>query len=604
MTRLTKTKPSKPLLIYDGDCGFCQYSINYWQQLTHDAVTYLPYQAVASEYPEISADEFKAAIQYISPQGEVASAAKAGFLTLDHSANSKLWLVLYNYLPGFAFFAECAYRLVSTHRNFFYRLCMLFWGKQPRPPQYDLLAWLFLRLFGVIALIVFISFLREAQALIGSDGILPISHYLNAIYQNIGARGYWLLPNIFWLNASDTAIQVVCWAGIVAAGSLILNIFPRLSLLCIYVLYLSLIYAGQVFMTFQWDMLLVEVSIIAFFLVRFRVLGIWLLRWLTFRFVLLAGIVKIASGDTAWWDLTALNYHFLTQPLPTPLAWYVYYFPEWILKILTGMSLFIELVVPFFIFAPRRLRIFAAFSILGMQAGIMLTGNYNFFNITTVLICLSLFDDAALATIIPTRLVKYLTQKPLASKPSYFMKLLAIFYTVIAITISIAQFNMRFVGAAPIFTSWLNSTVDQYQLVNTYGPFAVMTKKRYEIIVEGSNDGVTWKEYQFKYKPGNVKRAPRWNIPMQPRLDWQMWFAALGSVQNNPWFIMFMQRLLENSPSVTALLADNPFPDYPPVFVRALFYDYRYTTEAEYLQTHAWWERELVGMYLPSVSLK
>mgnify|MGYP003645575201 CR=1 FL=1 len=473
----------------------------------------------------------------------------------------------------------------------------------PSKPTYNLIAWLFLRAFGVIFLIAFYSFSREALGLIGSHGIQPVAELLVAANAQLGATAYWVVPTVFWVNASDITIQCVGWAGMVFSVLLILNVLPRLSLTALYVLYLSLVYGGQVFMTFQWDMLLLETALIAFFFIRYRTLGIWLLRWLVFRFIFVSGMVKIMSGDPSWWDLTALNYHFLTQPLPTPLAWYANYLPEMLLKFGTASTLFIELVIPFLIFMTRRLRMVAAFAILLLQLTIMSTGNYNFFNLTAIVLCLSLFDDAALQCLIPARLLAHMQQRVLPKPPFMLMNILAAVFTVVTIFLSLVQFNQRFIGVFPAASAAAVRVISPLMVVSTYGPFAVMTKKRHEIIIEGSNDGVTWREYHFKYKPGNIYRGPLWNTPLQPRVDWQMWFAALGPVNASPWFQRFLQRLLQNEPAVTDLLLENPFPDLPPVFVRALFFDYRYTTNAEYKETGASWDRTLVGVYFPAASL-
>jgi predicted DCC family thiol-disulfide oxidoreductase YuxK len=604
---MIKTKETlttnKPLVVYDGDCGFCLYWVKYWQKLTGSSVDYRPYQEVAVSYPEISIDQFQHAVQYITPDRKIASGAKASLLTISHGKGSRIWLALYAKLPGFAWMSEQAYQVISTNRSFFYALSVFFWGRKPEPPAYDMIAWLFLRLLGLTFLVAFYSFGTQALGLIGSHGIIPAAEFFNAVYAQIGSQGYRLLPNVFWFNASDFAIQTVCWTGMLASIFLTVNILPRLSLLFLYVLYLSLIYAGQVFMTFQWDILLIETSILAMIFIRYRVLGVWLLRWLTFRFVFAAGVVKITSGDASWWDFTALDYHFLTQPLPTPLAWYAYYLPPMILKTATGASLIIELFIPFLIFFPRRLRFFAAFCILAMQTGIMLTGNYNYFNITTMILCLALFDDAAVKGFFPIRLAAWIRQKSIIKQPYRVTTLLVVMFTMASITLSAVQFKLRFTGTAPKIMLNVNNIISPFMLVNTYGPFAVMTKKRYEIIVEGTNDGVNWKEYKFKFKPGSIFRGPLWNIPFQPRLDWQMWFASLAAPEKSPWFGRLLQKLLENAEDVTLLLESNPFPDYPPVFVRALFFDYTYATEAEYKLTKAWWNRLLVGEYFPPVSL-
>jgi predicted DCC family thiol-disulfide oxidoreductase YuxK len=596
---------SQPLVVYDGDCGFCVYSVKYWQKLTGTSVGYQPYQAVATDYPHISVEEFKRAVQYITPDGKVVSGAEASFMALSHSRSQadRVWMTLYRWLPGFAYCSNKAYQVISTHREFAYRWSIRLWGRDPAPPTYDLLTWVFLRLFGLTFLAAFYSFTTQALGLVGSHGIVPVTDFLNAVYAQAGAWSYWYVPVLFWFNSSDVMINAVGYAGIALSVLLILNIWPRFCLLGLYVLYLSLIYAGQVFMTFQWDMLLLETAIIAFFLVRFRVLGIWLLRWLVFRYILASGLVKIMSGDPSWWNFTALDYHFLTQPLPTPLAWYAYYLPPIILMLLTGASLLIELVLPFLIFCPRRLRFITAFGVLAMQAGIMLTGNYNFFNITSVILCLSLFDDAALSVLIPSRLRQYLSQPRMPKPPYKFTVILAGVFTVVSVVISLAQFNLKFIGASPRASVAIGYLLAPLQMVNTYGPFAVMTKKRYEIIIEASVDGEEWREYNFKYKPGDIYRRPVWNIPFQPRLDWQLWFAALAPLEGSPWFVGFMKRLLENEPTVLALMDGNPFPDAPPQYVRAWFYDYTYTTAAQYQQTGAWWNRKLADVYLPIVSL-
>lgn len=588
---------AKPLLIYDGDCDYCQYSVDYWQRLTHDKVDYQPYQKVGTDYPEITPEQYQKAIQYITPDRQISSGAKAAFLTLSNAVGHQYWLILYKYLPGFALISEFFYSLVSSHRKLFYKISIFFWGRHPLPPTYDLITWLFLRGLGILFLIAFYSFGTQALGLIGHEGIIPVKNFLAAVKSQFGNYAYWYVPNLFWINDSDLMIQCVSFVGGFFSLCLIVNIAPRLCLLIMYVCYLTLIYGGQVFMTFQWDMLLIEISIIALFLVRFRILGIWLLRWLTFRFFFVSGIVKIASGDPSWWDLTALNYHFLTQPLPTPLAWYAYYLPETILRFLTGFTLFIELIIPFFIFMPRRMRWFAAILFLGLQISILLTGNYNFFNLTAMLLVLSLLDDNHLSAL------RFGGQAPCKNQAWKVTKYLAGVYVGCAIIISSAQFNSRYLGYVPYFSGWLQSIIAPLQLVNSYGPFAVMTKKRYEIIVEGTDDGVNWKEYEFIYKPGELNQRPLINIPFQPRLDWQMWFAALTAPQNSPWFFGFMEQLLHNSPAVTSLLKTNPFKESPPVFVRALFYDYRYTTEAEYKKTHHWWDRTLVGIFVPPVAL-
>src|SRR5208337_4325679 len=388
------------LLIYDGDCGFCVYWVRYWQRLTGDRVTYAPYQQVAAQYPQIPLAAFQRAVQYIAPDGKIASGAEACFLTLSHASGKGLWLTLYRHLPGFAAIAECMYALIASQRSAFYRPSLWLWGRDHEPPRFDLIAWLFLRAIGLIYLAAFVSFGVQASGLIGSHGILPLSEFVDAVRSHLGLERYWQLPMVFWLSQSDFAIQATCWAGAALSLLLIFNVLPRLSLLFLYALYLSLFYAGQIFMGFQWDVLLLEAGFLALILSIATTPGIWLLRWLMFRFMFLSGAVKLLSGDPTWANLSALSYYFQTEPLPTPLAWYAHHLPLEVLKACTVATFVIELGLPFLIPFPRRLRFIAAFGTLLLQLVIFITGNYAFFNLVTMALCLVLFDDAALRKVL------------------------------------------------------------------------------------------------------------------------------------------------------------------------------------------------------------
>ena len=405
---------------------------------------------------------------------------------------------------------------------------------------------------------------------------------------------------VFWLNDSDAAIQAVCWAGAGLSLLLAVNVLPRLCLFLLFPLYLSLFYAGQIFMSYQWDLFLLEMGFAALLLSFATTPGIFLLRWLMFRFMFMSGVVKLLSGDLRWWNLTALDYHFLTQPLPTPLAWYAAQLPGGLLAFATGAMFFVELVLPFFIFAPRRLRFIAAFGFLLLEFCILITGNYNWFNLQTMLLCLPLFDDAALRKILPARLAE-LKPRPVAPKPAVTAAVSAI--AVLIVFCSLVRMDLRFGGTPPAFARTIDGWFRPLNAASGYGLFAIMTTNRREIVMEGSYDGVEWQEYEFRYKPGDIMRAPPWNIPHQPRLDWQMWFAALDNPQRLRWFWRFLERLLENEPTVTALLASNPFADKPPLYVRAQFYDYTFAGSEE-KAAGQWWDRQLLGQYFPAVHLK
>ena len=590
---------TRPQLLYDGDCGFCGYWARYWQRLTGDAVEYRPYQQVIAQYPTISEAEFQRAVQFIAPDGKRASGAEASFLTLSHAPGKGFWLALYRYLPGFAPVSELAYAFIAKRRPAFYGLSLMLWGRSHEPPRYELISFLFLRLFGLVTLCAFVSFAVQAQGLIGSRGILPLSELVNALAPRLGPERLVLIPMVFWLNDSDAAIQAVSWAGAGFSLMLALNLLPRASLVLIYVLYISLLYAGQTFMTFQWDTFLLETTVVALVMSFKPATGVWLARWLLFRFMFMSGVVKLISGDPNWRNLSALDYHFLTQPLPTPLAWWAARLPAGVLQAATGAMFFVELVLPFLIFFPRRLRFVAAFGMLTLQSCILLTGNYNWFNLQTMLLCLTLFDDGTLQRILPARLVALAP----AGAQGRRRATTTLVYTValLLVVLSLVQMDERFGGSPPGALLAFDDLFEPFHFVSPYGLFAVMTTTRNEIIVEGSDDGERWREYEFRYKPGDLNRRPPWNIPHQPRLDWQMWFAALDDAQRLPWFSRFLERLLENEPSVTALLMTNPFRGKPPTYVRAELYEYTYAGNDA---AGRWWNRRLAGLYFPKARLK
>ncbi len=592
----------RPLLVYDADCRFCVYWARYWEKLTGEAVRYQPYQDAAPQYPQIPLADFQRGVQYIMPDGRHASAAEASFLTLSHAPGKGYWLTLYRKLPGFAAVAEWIYAIIAAHRSAAYHVTALLWGKDFAPPRYDLVSFIFLRLLGLIYLSAFVSFGVQALGLIGSRGILPVAVLVKLIGSSAGIERFFAMPMLFWINDSDFAIRLVCWAGAGFSLLLIFNVLPRLCLLALYLLYLSLLYGGQTFMSFQWDTFLLETGFLSLLLSLAQTPGIWLLRWLLFRFMFMSGVVKLLSGDPNWWNLSALSYHFFTQPLPTPLAWYAAHLPASLLRFATGGVFLIELVLPFLIFCPRRPRFLAALGMLLLQSCILLTGNYNWFNLQAMLLCLLLFDDGAVQKCLPQRLVRALSRRG-RRRSSKTVSIAVGAFGVVLVLLSLVQMDERFGGSPPAAFRAVDQLLEPLRMVSSYGLFAVMTTERNEIIIEGSDDGADWREYEFRYKPGDVARRPPWNIPHQPRLDWQMWFAALDDPRRVNWFPHLLERLLQNEPSVTGLLESNPFAAKPPRYIRAQFYSYTFSTAAD-KRKGLWWQRRAVGRYFPPVRLK
>ncbi|MGR8932882.1 MAG: lipase maturation factor family protein [Gammaproteobacteria bacterium] len=476
------------------------------------------------------------------------------------------------------------------------------WNRMPpgnglSPDSGTIVAWLFLRGLGLIYLAAFGSMATQIDGLIGSDGILPLGDALARIAEQFPQQNYWRFPTLFWFGDSDTALDAVCYAGMAAACLVVLNIFSRSALIACFLLYLSIAAAGQDFTAFQWDIFLLESGFLAIFLTWHSRIVIFLYRFLVARFMFMGGVVKIASGDPTWANLTALDYHYLTQPLPSPLAYYAYFLPEWWHKLCVAGVLFIELIVPFFVFLPRPFRLFAAWSFIVLQLSIILTGNYTFFNLLTLLLCLFLFEDRDFVKFVPGRLVLHLQQQRPAGWTAGFSAGVWGVFTLAILGTHLWMAQTHRVPPAPLLTAIQAAAA--FSVVNNYGPFSVMTTERDEIIVEGSQDGDHWAEYGFKYKPDALDKPLRWNIPHQPRLDWQMWFAALESPRPGGWFENFMQRLRQGSPPVLALLAYNPFPDRPPAFLRAVLYRYTFAPPALRTATGQIWQREKLRRYWP-----
>ena len=594
--------PDKPVLIFDGDCGICREWVEYWQALTGGGFESRTWQDAARNHPQIPVEEFQRAIQLIQPDGRVSSGAEATFRLYGGIAPYSLLILLYRRLPGFSQLSESAYTFFSRHRGLLAAITHLFWGRNFQPVQFRATSWLFLRLLALIYLGAFISFGVQADGLIGSDGILPLKYYLEAITKQVGNDAWHLAPNLFWFNSGDTAIRAAWIAGCACAVMLLSGLLPRIALACLFVLYLSVFYAGQTFMSFQWDLLLLEAGFLAIFLPGGSRIVPWLYRWLTFRFMFMGGMVKLLGRDPTWDNLTALTYHFETQPLPTPAAWYAHHLPDSVLAGGAAATFFVELLVPFLIFAPRRLRMLAAWLFILFEFCIILTGNYNFFNLLTICICLFLFDDAALASVLPARL-RSRVQAMDARRPRRAATVVAGILALLLVYTSLELMDRMLLGRGDRAASAITRAIYPCHCVNTYGPFAIMTTQRNEIVIEGSADGENWKEYPFRYKPGDVSSITGWIIPHQPRIDWQMWFAALSNARREAWFRNLVGRLLLDSPPVEALLAGNPFPDRPPLAIRALLYHYRFTTPEERKESGNWWHRELLGEYHPAVQL-
>lgn len=466
--------------------------------------------------------------------------------------------------------------------------------------HYRLVSAWFVRLLGVIYLIAFFSIATQIEGLAGSQGIVPFSQKLAGIEQP-GLGDYLRLPTLFWLNSSDAALTGAAWSGCAAALLIVFGRWQRTALALAFVLYLSIYHACQPFTNFQWDGLLLESGFLAIFLTpRSRVL-IFLFRWLLFRLRFMSGLSKLTLGDPGWSGLTALNYYFEVQPLPTPLAWYFHQLPDWLLKVGTAGTLFVELLVPFMMFLPRRWRFAAAWLTIFWQVLIILTSNHNWINFLTIALCLFLFDDRALERVTPGWLKSRLLaggDSPAAAPPAA-MRVATVTLAGFILAASAGHLweLVKLQSVSGPFGKVLDYA-EAYRVVSSYHIFPTMKTERIELEISGSRDGREWRRYEFKYKPGDPARRPRVVLPLQPRLDWQIWFVTLGPV-HLPWFHEFLQALLRNSPPVTELLADNPFSEQPPRFIRVDAWRYRFTDREERERTGNWWHRESLGPFGP-----
>jgi len=626
--------PTKPLLIWDGECHFCKLWIERWREITAGKVDYATYQEVADRFPEIPRDEFRRAMAFIEPDGEAFLAAEAVYRSLGYRSSRKWLAWSYDHVPGFAAISETAYKFIARHRGLGSTFTRLLWGKDVRPPTYFWARRWFLRALGLTYLVAFASLWVQVDGLVGSNGVSPLNQFLPAVYERFGRSAYSLLPTLCWLDSSNGFLHFLCGGGVVLSLLLILGIAPALLLVVLFVFYLSLTIAGQTFLSFQWDILLLETGFLSIFLAPWRLWprelmwrpgsatpatgspvsrpGLFLLKFLLFKLTLMSGVVKLTSGDDCWWNLTALDYHYWSQPLPTVFAWWADKSPEWFKHFSVAFCLVVEIIVPFFIWAPRRPRLIAAGLMIFLQIVIAVTGNYCFFNLLTIALCLLLIDDSVAASlcrgVLLHRVPDTATQRrgyncalPLQDRLCSYAAIAVVIVTLpINAWLIFSAFKPHEEWPRPLIAIY--GRLEPFRIVNGYGLFRVMTKERGEIVIEGSADGIDWLPYEFKWKPGDVMRTPGWCAPHQPRLDWQMWFAALGSYRENPWFGRLIVRL-EWSRDVSRLLAKNPFSHEPPRYIRAMFYRYRFTTLRERSETGAWWKREELREYLPTVSL-
>lgn len=482
--------------------------------------------------------------------------------------------------------------------------------------------WIVLRALGLIYFSAFYSYLFQIRGLIGPQGILPASEFLPQVKEVLGGvQGFWYAPTLLWLGSGDRALMIVCWLGITASVAVVLNLWPRLSLLICWVCFQSFVAAGQAFSSYQSDGMLLEAGFIALF---FAPPGLrpgiaashppsrfsrFLLQWEWFRIYFGSGVVKLASGDYSWRHFTAMDDYYQNGPLPTWVGWYVQHLPHKFHAFSTVLTLVMELGIVFMMFLPRPFRIICFWIVTPFQIGIILTANYTFLNYLVLVLGFLLLDDGFIRRLLPQRwgephLAVEARPRLLRWQPWLRpVRLIAvaiclwwIFYATTALLLAEIP-HMDFLPMGPV------SAIARLQIANQYGLFAVMTHERYEIEFQGSNDGQNWIAYPFRYKPQDVDKAPGIYAPYQPRFEWNLWFASLGPWRDrdNQFVLYTEQRLLQNSAPVLKLFAANPFPIGPPQKVRAVIWQYWFTDWETKRKTGAWWRREFLGLYAPGL---
>jgi lipase maturation factor 1 len=482
---------------------------------------------------------------------------------------------------------------------------------EEEPPTHYLSRGLFLRLLGVIYLVAFASLAVQITGLVGEHGLLPAGEFLAWAHSTYGSEAYRLLPTLFWIGSGDVALKLVAWTGVLLSALLVIGLAPWAMLALLWALYLSLSVVGQSFLSFQWDALLLEAGLLALLwapiewwpTIRERapaLLPRWLLVFLLFKLMFLSGLTKLLSGDPTWRTATALDYHFQTQPLPPWTAWYAHNLSSEVHRVATYIMFSIELGAPWLLFAPARLRVLRIVGVAALvllQVGIAATGNYGFFNALAIVLCVPVLDDRFLRGVLPDLSRAGKPESPGRRGIVGLLTPVFLSLSVLSLAREIAYTlpAMSGAGMLPRWSEEVLAVVSPLRSFNGYGLFRVMTTDRPELVIEGSIDGKEWLEYEFRYKPGSVFRKPGFVAPYHPRLDWQMWFAALDPSGSAEWLQSLVTHLHAGTPQVLALLDWNPFRGHPPRYIRVARYDYRFTSGAERRRTHAWWVRQLVG---------
>jgi lipase maturation factor 1 len=464
--------------------------------------------------------------------------------------------------------------------------------------------WLFLRGLGLIFFSAFYSLAFQIRGLIGERGILPARFYLHGLSASMGLiERIWWAPTLMWIGSGDTALDVIVGAGLLASILLVANVWPKLMVGICTVLFLTCIAALQVFSSYQSDGMLLEAGFLSIFFAprglrpglgasrppsRF---SLFMLQWEWFRIYFESGVVKLLSGDQHWRNLTAMDDYYQNGPLPSWMGWYVQQLPHWYHAGTVILTLFVELVLVWALFLPRRLRCACFAVVTALQIGIILTANYGFLNYIVLVLGVLLLDDRVLARVglppVQSQPHEETAGRRVVRRIERTILGVAFYTTIVAFLF----------GDSDSVLAFPHRLLEPFRVANAYGLFATMTEARYEIEFQGSNDGQTWITYPFRYKPQNPYERPGFYAPYQPRFDWNLWFASLDRWRESPWVVLAQERMLEGSPSVLDLFRSDPFKGKPPSMVRTVLWQYWFTDLETKRRTGAWWRRQLLGPF-------
>ncbi|HEX7792792.1 MAG TPA: lipase maturation factor family protein [Vicinamibacterales bacterium] len=465
-------------------------------------------------------------------------------------------------------------------------------------PGYAVSRLLFERSLALIYLIAFCCTANQFVPLLGEHGLLPVPRFVRQI-------PFAASPSLFYLAPTDRAFRIAAWVGIAVSTGLLIGLLQRwtwvaaVSWATLWLLYLSFVNVGQIFYGFGWESLLLETGFFAIFLgastTAPSILLLWMWRWVLFRDMFGAGLIKL-RGDSCWRDLTCLNYYFETQPIPNALSWYFHWLPTSVHRAGVAFNHVAELGVPFLYFAPQPIAAIAGFITIAFQLSLIVSGNLSWLNWMTIVLCIPTIDD------------RWLSWVPISS-PAIHMPPLVQRVGIYAVAVVVVILSIRPIVNMLSARQLMNFSFNPIHLVNTYGAFGSITRVRNEIVLEGTDEptitsGTAWHEYEFKGKPGNPALRPPQIAPYHLRLDWLMWFAAMGAPEEQSWFPALIVKLLQGDPATLGLLRSNPFPGRPPRYLRGLYYEYRFTTPEEHRQNGDWWTRKLIGVYFGPATLK